>query len=101
MGLAAASAQTAIDFSYAGYEGGAVSPPVVAAAIAVRPSGGDDTRLLQSALDHVAALPEGKNGFRGAVLLRPGRYRVSGRLEMRATGVVLRGSADCVIVAAG
>jgi Family of unknown function (DUF6298) len=101
LGLAAASAQTAIDFSYAGYQGGAVSPPAVPAVIAVRPTGGDDTRLLQSALDHVAALPEGKNGFRGAVLLRPGRYRVTGQLEMRATGVVLRGSADCVIVAAG
>jgi hypothetical protein len=97
---AAASAQTAIDFSYAGYEVGGV-PPTVAAVISVQPSGGDDTTLLQSALDHVAALPVGNNGFRGAVLLRPGRYRVMGHLEMRAGGVILRGSGDAVIVAGG
>ncbi len=41
------------------------------------------------------------DGFRGAVLLRPGRYRVGGRLEMRASGVVLRGSGNATIVAAG
>jgi hypothetical protein len=98
---AVAGAQTAIDFSYAGYGGGGVAPPVVAAAIAVRPSGGDDTLLLQGAIDHVAALPLQANGFRGAVLLRAGRYRVVGRLEIRSSGVVLRGQGEAVIVAAG
>lgn len=97
----AAAAQTAIDFSYAGYGGGGVTPPAVPAAVSVRPTGGDDTSLLQGALEHVAALPAGKDGFRGAVLLRTGRYRVAGRLEMRASGVVLRGSPGAVIVAAG
>jgi hypothetical protein len=98
---AVAGAQTAIDFSHAGYGGGGVAPPAVAAAIAVRPGGGDDTALLQGAIDHVAALPLQANGFRGAVLLRAGRYRVGGRLRIRSSGVVLRGQDQAVIVAAG
>ncbi|HWB82592.1 MAG TPA: DUF6298 domain-containing protein [Bryobacteraceae bacterium] len=98
---AAAVAQTPIDFSYAGYGGGAASVPNVPAVISVRPNGGDDSLLLQEALDHVAALPVKESGFRGAVLLRPGRYRVSGQLTMRAGGVVLRGSGNVTIVAAG
>jgi hypothetical protein len=99
--VAVAGAQTAIDFSYAGYGGGGVAPPAVAAAIAVRPSGGDDTLLLQGAIDHVAALPLRADGFRGAVLLRAGRYRVGGKLEIRSSGVVLRGERGATIVAAG
>ena len=99
--VAVAGAQTAIDFSHAGYGGGGVAPPEVAAAIAVRPSGGDDTLLLQGAIDHVAALLLQANGFRGAVLLRAGRYRVGGRLQIRSSGVVLRGQGGVVIAAAG
>jgi hypothetical protein len=97
----AALAQTAIDFSYAGYGGGGVAIPAARAVISVRPTGGDDTQLLQQALDHVAAMPPGGDGLHGAVLLLRGRYLVSGHLEMRASGVVLRGSGDAVIVAAG
>src|ERR1035437_1922 len=96
---AAAGAQPSIDFSYAGYKGGGANPPMLPAAISVRPSVGDDTELLQQAIDHVSALPVRKNGFRGAVLLRPGRYRVAGRLEIRTGGVVLSGSGNPTIAA--
>ena len=99
--VVAAGAQPPIDFSYAGYKGGGADPPTVPAAISVRPTGGDDTELLQQAIDHVSGLPLRGNGFRGAVLLLPGRYRVAGRLEMRTSGVVLRGSGNATIVAAG
>ena len=92
-----ALAQPAIDFSFAGYAGGGESAPFVPGAISVRPTGGDDTALLQAALDRVAALPPSSDGFRGAVLLREGRYRVAGHLEMRAGGVVLRGSVNATI----
>jgi len=95
------AAQTAIDFSYAGYGGGGVAWPRIPASVSVRPSGGDDTALLQGALDRVGTMPLQASGFRGAVLLRPGRFRVSGRLRMGASGVVLRGSANTVIVGAG
>ena len=93
-----------IDFSYAGYEGGRAIPPV-RAVLLVRPSGGDDTTLIQGALDRVASQPIASGGFRGAVLLAPGRFRVKGQLHLRISGVVLRGSGsganETVIVAEG
>jgi hypothetical protein len=91
-----------IDFSFAGFQGGGHTIPDVPAKISVTPTGGDDTALLQAAIDHVAALPLGPDGFRGAVLLRPGRFLVQGQLHLNASGVVVRGSgASSVIVAAG
>ena len=93
-----------IDFSYAGYDGGR-PVPWVKAVLSVRPSGGDDTALLQGALDRVASMPVEKEGFRGVVLLAPGRFHVKGQLQMHASGVVLRGSGSggtgTVIVAEG
>jgi hypothetical protein len=96
-----AVSQPAIDFSFAGYAGGGVGAPFPPAAVSVRPSGGDDTALLQAALDYVATLPPRRDGLRGAVLLRPGRYRVAGHLEMRASGVSLRGNGNATVVATG
>ena len=96
-----ALAQPAIDFSYAGYGGGGVPAPGVPAAVSVRPSGGDDTALLQAALNQVATLPARSDGFRGAVVLQSGNYRVAGHLEMRAGGVVLRGNRNTTIFAMG
>ncbi|ACB77001.1 DUF6298 domain-containing protein [Opitutus terrae] len=83
-----------IDFSHAGYRGGDGAIPEVPSVVRVKPSGGDDTALLQAAIDHVGALPARGDGGRGAVLLEPGRFRVSGSLQLRADGVVLRGSTD-------
>lgn len=79
------------DFSYAGYMGGGVALPDVAAAVFVSPSGSDDTAAIQKAIDKVSALPL-KNGFRGAVVLAPGTFDCDGTLTIRASGVVLRGS---------
>jgi hypothetical protein len=84
-----------IDFSYAGYGAGAPLP-WVPAVLRVSPSGGDDTELLQEAIDRVAAMPLHEDGFRGALLLSPGRFHVSGQLHLGASGVVLRGSGDGV-----
>ena len=79
-----------IDFSFAGYEAGRAIP-FVKAVLAVSPSGGDDTALIQGALDRVASMPVRADGFRGAVLLASGRFRVM-QLHMRVSGVVLRGA---------
>lgn len=81
-----------IDYSSAGYEGGGVALPTVAAKITVHPSGADDTAAIQSAIDQVAALSVDKKGFRGAVLLAPGAFTVSAPLQITASGVVLAGS---------
>ncbi len=80
-----------MDFSSAGYMGGGVALPDVPEKARVRPSGLDDTTAIQAALDEVAALPLA-NGFRGAVVLESGEYRCEATLNLRASGVVLRGS---------
>lgn len=51
----------------------------------------DDTARIQAALDQIATMPLTPEGFRGALLLEAGEYRVAGTLELRASGVVLRG----------
>lgn len=93
-----------IDFAVAGFGAGA-DLPLVRAALRASPSGGDDTRLLQAALDQLAARPAGPDGFRGALILAPGRFLVSGALRVRGSGLVLRGSgagdSGTVLVATG
>jgi hypothetical protein len=79
------------DFSYAGYEGGGVALPDVAAKRTVTPSGADDSVAIQKAIDEVSALPL-VNGFRGAVELGPGTFHCAQTLTIAASGVVLRGA---------
>lgn len=81
------------DFSSAGYEGGGVALPQVAAKRTVAPSGADDTAAIQKAIDEVSALPL-VNGFRGAVELAPGTFHCAQTLSITASGVVLRGAGD-------
>jgi len=94
-----------IDFSTAGYAGGGEEIPFVPARISVTPDGRNDRARIQAALDRVAAMPRDEHGFRGAVLLRPGRWLIDGNLRLNASGVVLRGSGDgedgTVLVATG
>ena len=82
------------DFSHAGYRGGGVAPPRIAAARTVRPGSGNDTVAIQAALDEVAALKPDARGFRGAVELAAGVYEIWGTLSIDASGVVLRGAGD-------
>ena len=95
-GLYAARGQEAAvhrlpDFSHAGYRGGGVAIPDVAAVVTVSPGGGDDLGRLQAALDEVGARPRGPDGFRGAVQLERGTYELSDTLVLDRSGVVLRG----------
>ncbi len=83
-----------LDFSAAGYQGRGVEaiPHNVSTQITVNPVSGDDTASIQAAINAVSNLPIGANGFRGAVQLAPGSYDINSQLEIRASGVVLRGS---------
>ena len=81
-----------LDYSWAGYQGGGVSLPRIAARVTVSPTGGDDTAAIQSAIDTVSARQPDRRGFRGAVLLSPGSFNVSATLHISASGVVLAGS---------
>ena len=81
-----------MDFSSAGYEGGGVALAVLPARITLSPSGGDDTANIQNAINQIAQMKLNFLGWRGAVLLQPGTYTISGTLTINTSGVVLRGS---------
>ncbi|MCS7459153.1 hypothetical protein N0M98_03275 [Paenibacillus doosanensis] len=83
------------DFSHCGYQGGGVRLPDVPARLELEPaeagSEADDTRRIQQAIDELSLLPPGEDGFRGALLLKRGVYRIAGTLTIRESGIVLRG----------
>ena len=82
-----------LDFSNVGYQGRGAEliPDNVPTTVTVSPISGDDTASIQAAIDQVAAMPLGADGYRGAVLLQAGTYDIDSQLEIRASGVVLRG----------
>jgi hypothetical protein len=79
------------DASHAGYRGGGVAIPTLPVREAVWPVAGDNTANVQEAIDRVSSRVPDAGGFRGAVLLRAGYYRLATPLRIRASGVVLRG----------
>ncbi len=82
------------DFSHAGYGGGGVAIPDVRVAITLKPQPGDDTRRIQAAIDQVGEQPLDERGFRGAVLLEAGDYELADQIQIRHSGIVLRGAGD-------
>ncbi|MFA6540608.1 MAG: T9SS type A sorting domain-containing protein [Bacteroidota bacterium] len=82
------------DFSYAGFKNGEVPLPAAAVVKTIGPAAGDNTGHIQQAIDEIAAMPKGSDGLRGALLLLPGMYRVSGTVRVNESGIVLRGSGD-------
>jgi hypothetical protein len=83
------------DFSTAGYGGGGVPIPDVSVRATLDPvSTGDDTPRIQAAIDKLAKEPLDPHGFRGAILLRNGTYRISGTVLLNASGIVLRGEGN-------
>ena len=78
-----------LDFSYCGYKRGEEEIPDVKVVKTIEPGDlADHTALIQGAIDEVAALPLEE---RGAILLRAGKYTVTGTLKINASGIVLRG----------
>lgn len=80
------------DFSHSGYRGGGIEIPYYPVKISLGPQPGDDTQRINGAIAYVEDLAPDKNGVRGAVLLQPGVYQISGQLRIKESGVVLRGS---------
>ena len=80
-----------MDFSHAGYMGGGVSIPSVPVKITLSPSAGDNSDVIQKAIDEVSKMKM-VNGFRGTVFLKPGTYDCEKTLKINASGVVLKGS---------
>ncbi|MEQ1825734.1 MAG: DUF6298 domain-containing protein, partial [Pirellula sp.] len=83
-----------LDYSHCGFRGGNAIIPNVQAKVVVDAVQGDATESIQQAIDYVSDLPLNAAGIRGAVLLGPGEFHVSGQLTIRRSGVVLRGAAS-------
>src|SRR5215468_4914528 len=69
------------DFSHCGYLAGGVPLPDVPVRLEISPAAGDATERVQAAIDRVSGLPLDERGFRAALLLRKGRYSISGSLR--------------------
>lgn len=84
------------DFSNCGYGGGGVPLPDVPVRQTLEPKtgGGDDLPRLQATVDALAKLPRGADGFRGALLLKRGEYRLSDSLTIHESGIVIRGEGN-------
>lgn len=89
-----------IDYSFAGFRGSDNPIPFVSAKLVLKPGGKDDTYRLQAAIDAISKMPIGADGFRGTILLKEGRYNISGILKLRADGIVLRGSGPATVLVA-
>lgn len=79
------------DYSYAGYRGGGVALPAHSSNVkTVSNVSGNDTAAIQAVIDDVSNDPL-VNGHRGVVYLPDGTWTVNGRLNVAASGVVIRG----------
>lgn len=81
------------DFSRVGYQGGDQLIPDVAVVKTLYPSE-NALEQIQSAIDELSLRPADQGGFRGAILLKKGTYKIPGTLRIKASGIVLRGEGD-------
>lgn len=79
------------DFSRVGYHNNAVEVPNVPVLTTLSATGEHDQEKIQAAIDALSAAPLNANGFRGAILLKKGTYKIPGNLRISASGIVLRG----------
>lgn len=82
------------DFSGVGYKQNRKTLPVVPVVKTISPNGVNDEQLIQQAIDEVAKMKINTNGFRGAVLLKKGLYKIPGTIRITASGIVLRGEGE-------
>ena len=82
---------TIIDSSHAGYRAGGVAIPTVPVRETIWPVAGDNTENIQAAINRVSSRLLDATGFRGAVVLRAGYYKMATPIRIQASGVVLRG----------
>ncbi|MEQ9459328.1 MAG: hypothetical protein RIG82_00030 [Phycisphaeraceae bacterium] len=80
------------DHSAVGYLSNREPLPSIPTSVTVQPGAGDDTARIQAAIDQVAALPIGPDGYRGAVQLGPGEFQINNSVWITDSGIVLRGS---------
>ncbi|WP_300597479.1 hypothetical protein [Niabella sp.] len=87
------------DFSKVGYRTGNVPIPEVPVVQTISP-GPDAENTIQNALDALAKKTPGKDGFRGAILLKKGNYPIKNDIRINASGIVLRGEGSQTLLIA-
>jgi hypothetical protein len=82
-----------MDYSYCGYHRSEIPIPSAKVAVCVEPVAGDNSSLIQGAIDYLSMQKADKQtGLRGAILLAEGTYELSEPLRIRTSGIILRGS---------
>ena len=82
-----------MDYSYCGYHRSEMPIPSANVAVYVEPVAGDNSALIQGAIDYLSQQkPDRQTGLRGAILLAEGTYELSEPLRIRTSGIILRGS---------
>ena len=79
------------DFSMVGYYSGDQAIPDIAIVKTISATAENSQGIIQDAIDEVAKKTPGKNGFRGAILLKKGVYKIAGTIKIETSGIVLRG----------
>lgn len=79
------------DFSFAGYKKGGVKLPDVPVVNTIEPVEGDNYTNIQNAIDQVSNMPLDENGFRGAIFFKAGKYDCGSPLQIKESGIVLKG----------
>lgn len=81
------------DFSNAGFMGGGIALPDVATVMVIEPGDGerDDTERIQNAIKQLSAREPDEHGFRGALLLKRGKYKITKPIQVTSSGIVIRG----------
>lgn len=83
------------DFSHAGYKNGDEEIPFVPVVKEIYPiENADNTEQIQKAINEIGTMKLNKKGFRGALLLKKGLYRVKGPIYVNFSGVVIRGEGN-------
>ena len=82
------------DFSGVGYKNSDTAIPTYAIVKTVYPVAGDNLLNVQAAINQVAAMPLGTDGFRGAILFKKGKYSISDTIKINASGIILIGEGN-------
>ncbi len=89
------------DFSMVGYYRGDKEIPDIPVVKTITSSTGENSEMvIQKAIDEVSKLPLNKNGFRGTILIKNGKYKIPGSIKIKESGIVFRGEGEKTILIA-
>lgn len=78
-----------MDYSTCGYHASEQAIPYIPAVYSIPVS---NPEHIQKAIDKLSSQKPDKNGFRGAILLQQGEYRITEALRISVSGIVIRGA---------